>query len=487
MIGDKIEQALLKTRTIRAQTWVFGVIGWAVIFFLLAFGALVEDAARAAANRNETRFGVVADAALAIARIPVTAKQVVSRLGKNDLEAREQRFDGVFGFERAPASHEDDRSAVIIARYDNDAARSVAELVSLSDGAVLHKYEPPIDELIARSDLSPDQVDYANDKNPHRFMISHPLLEADGSILFHGMYTPIVKVDRCSRIVWIIDRVFHHSIERGPDGAYWTIEKPSNPRLKYVGHDYADDKIVKFSPNGKVLFERSITDIFIKNGLSSLVYGQGAYQDEVFHANDVQPVMADGVLWKKGDLFLSLRNRSMIALYRPSTDKIIWKKAGPWMMQHDVDILDDHRIAIFSNNAVTTPYGERVAGNNETIIYDFATKTTSSPFRKAFKKLDIRTVSEGRSEILEDGGVFIEEQNYGRLVRLNSVGDLDWQYVNRASDGKVYLVRWSRFVPEAELAAQRPILSQRECEAVGEQVTLTKQMGRQASGADERG
>ncbi|MEZ5917377.1 MAG: hypothetical protein R3C40_07400 [Parvularculaceae bacterium] len=105
---------------------------------------------------------------------------------------------------------------MIIARYDNDHRRSVTELVSLSDGAVLHKYEPPIDELIARSSLSPDQVDYANDKNPHRFMISHPLLEADGSILFHGMYTPIV-VDRCSRIVWIIDRVFHPSIERGPD------------------------------------------------------------------------------------------------------------------------------------------------------------------------------------------------------------------------------------------------------------------------------
>ncbi|MCA8889708.1 MAG: hypothetical protein KDA46_12810, partial [Parvularculaceae bacterium] len=122
MIGDKIEQALLKTRTIRVQTWVLGVIGWAVAFFLLAFGALVEDASRAAANNDEARFGVVADAALAIARIPVTAKQVVSKLGKNDLEAPEQRFDGVIGFERAPTSHVDDRSAVLVARYDNDAA-----------------------------------------------------------------------------------------------------------------------------------------------------------------------------------------------------------------------------------------------------------------------------------------------------------------------------------------------------------------------------
>lgn len=488
LIGDKIEQVLLKTRTIRVQTWLLGVVGWTFVFFMLAFGALVEDAARAAANNDESRFGVAADAALAIARIPVTAKNLVSKLGKNALEAHEQRFEGVSGFEPAAAGHGDDRNAVLVARYDAEAERSVAELVRLSDGEVLRRYEPPIDQLIRRSELPPGQVDYSNDKSPHRFMISHPIMENDGEMIFHGMYTPIVKVDRCSRIVWMIDRVFHHSIERGPDGSYWTIEKPPDPQLRYVGTDYIDDKIINFSSDGKVLFERSVTEIFIENGMSHLVYGQGAYQVEPFHLNDVQPVMDDGVLWKKGDLFLSLRNRSLIALYRPSTDKIIWRMAGPWMMQHDVDILDDHRIAVFSNNTATTPYGERVVENNETFVFDFATRKTSSPFRKAFDELDIRTVTEGRSEILDDGGIFIEEQNYGRLVRLNSSGDVDWQYVNRADDGKVYLVRWSRFVSATELSALRPVLAQRECDAAGERMTTTRRGGvERETGAGERG
>jgi hypothetical protein len=51
------------------------------------------------------------------------------------------------------------------------------------------------------------------------------------------------------------------------------------------------------------------------------------------------------------DLFLSLpRSSSNVILYRPATNKVIWRKDGPWSRQHDVDILDNHRISIFNNN-----------------------------------------------------------------------------------------------------------------------------------------
>jgi hypothetical protein len=74
------------------------------------------------------------------------------------------------------------------------------------------------------------------------------------------------------------------------------------------------------------------------------------YNDDPTHLNDIQPVLADGPYWKKGDLFVSLRNISSIMLYRPSTDQIVWMKRGPWLSQHDVDILDDHRISVYDNN-----------------------------------------------------------------------------------------------------------------------------------------
>ena len=58
-----------------------------------------------------------------------------------------------------------------------------------------------------------------------------------------------------------------------------------------------------------------------------------------FHLNDIEPVLKSSCYWKKGDVFISLRNRSMIFLYRLKTNKIIWYKTGITSQQHDIDII----------------------------------------------------------------------------------------------------------------------------------------------------
>ena len=101
--------------------------------------------------------------------------------------------------------------------------------------------------------------------------------------------------------------------------------------------------------------------------------GSSNFIADPIHLNDIQPVNFDGNYWKKGDIFLSLRSQSMVILYRPSTNKIIWKGTGPFFHQHDVNILDEHRISIFNNNSKNFADGEYVDGNNQVIIYDFKT------------------------------------------------------------------------------------------------------------------
>ena len=65
---------------------------------------------------------------------------------------------------------------------------------------------------------------------------------------------------------------------------------------------------------------------------------------------------------------MSLRHQSMVLLYRPSTNVIVWKGVGPFFHQHDVDILDEHKIAIFNNNSKDFINGDMVDGYNEVII-----------------------------------------------------------------------------------------------------------------------
>ena len=178
--------------------------------------------------------------------------------------------------------------------------------------------------------------------------------------------------------------------------------------------------------------------------------GDAKFKKDPIHLNDIQPVDFDGEFWKKGDVFLSLRNQSMIALYRPSINQIIWKINGPFFNQHDVDILNDHSIAIFNNNMKAFPKGHVVDGYNEVIVYDFKSKNFSSYLKNSLVKNDVRTITQGRSEILPNGDLFLEETNYGRTIYMNSDGSNRWTHINRADNGKTYKISWSRILYDEE-------------------------------------
>ena len=130
---------------------------------------------------------------------------------------------------------------------------------------------------------------------------------------------------------------------------------------------------VKLTSDGQILFQKSVSEILIDNGLEYLLFSVGdhGFTKDPIHLNDIQPVDFNGKFWNKGDVFLSLRHQSMVLLYRPLTNKIIWKGTGPFFHQHDVDILNEHKISVFNNNSKDFADGNVVDGNNEVIIYDF--------------------------------------------------------------------------------------------------------------------
>ena len=140
----------------------------------------------------------------------------------------------------------------------------------------------------------------------------------------------------------------------------------------------------------------------------------------------------------------------MVLLYRPSTNEVIWKGTGLFFHQHDVNILNSHRISIFNNNSKDFVDGDVVDGHNEVIIYDFKTNEYSSYFEDSLIENDIRTTTQGRGQIHSNGNLFIEETDYGRVLFFNKDGSLRWTHVNRADDGNVYLVGWSRILYTAE-------------------------------------
>jgi hypothetical protein len=137
----------------------------------------------------------------------------------------------------------------------------------------------------------------------------------------------------------------------------------------------------------------------------------------------------------------------MILLYRPSTNEIIWKGTGPFFHQHDVDILDEHRISIFNNNSINIAGGSNIVdGHNEVIIYDFKTDEFSRYLQDSLVDHDVRSIEQGRGKIIPNGDLYIEDSHYGRTLYFNADGSLRWSHVNRAQDKNIYVTGWSRIL-----------------------------------------
>ena len=123
---------------------------------------------------------------------------------------------------------------------------------------------------------------------------------------------------------------------------------------------------------------------------------------------------------------------------------------GPFFKQHDVDILNEYVISVFDNNVKRFASGIKVDGHNKIVNYNFKTNQYSNYHNESLRKSDVRTITQGRSQILPNGDLFLEETDYGRTLYFNSDGSLRWTHVNRADNGSAYYVAWSRILYDKE-------------------------------------
>lgn len=423
----------------KIEIWILYLTILLSVVVATGFGVLVRQELV-----GSVKAGWVSKTALTLAEMPMNIKKIL----ENDLRV-EDRFPNLNGFNGRPNAEE---SFLLLSTFDGDLNEGVVELVDLSNFETLHTWNPDIN---AFNDLV-EQIDefkhIKRDFNDERTILRHPKLTQDGGLLF--VSSVITKIDSCSKLIFQnTSDVFHHSIETDIDGNIWVPSHmyPSKLPIEKVGSEvdeYLDDAIVKISPDGDLLFQQSVSQIFIENGLEYLLFSVGdrGFDVDPIHLNDIQPVNNDNQYWKKGDLFLSLRHQSMIVLYRPSTNEIIWTGTGPFFHQHDVDILDNKRISIFNNNSKDFIDGNFVDGHNEVIIYDFETDKYTPFLKDSLIKNDVRTITSGRSQILPNGDLFIEETNFGRSLYFNRDASLRWSHVNRAKNGSSHIIGWSRIL-----------------------------------------
>lgn len=345
---------------------------------------------------------------------------------------------------------------LLIPTWDVKLDQTIVKLIRIRDNQIMHKWIIDLEPVLEKFNQT-FLYGKKNDLTIKSCSIQNPYLSNDGSLVFGA--GGICKVDKNAKLVWTHYPNSHHSVELDPDGNFWV--SGYNSSLKTT-HKYGvkDDVIKKLSfKTGKVIFEKSVFEILMENGynrallLISRVPESGDKYMDYIHLNDVQPVFSDSKYWKKGDLFISIRNQNMVFLYRPSTNQILWSQNGPWLKQHDVNIIDSTRISIFGNNVIYSKsdhgFHKLIDGHNVQYVYDFSTNICSTPYHDFFKSAKIGTITEGRSRILSNGDICVEETNKGRILYGNTQKEL-WSYVEKMDNSNLGYISWSRYITAEE-------------------------------------
>jgi hypothetical protein len=331
---------------------------------------------------------------------------------------------------------------LLVSSYDRETRSNEISLIDLDQKKIKHKWIIP-DTLEMIRERFKSSRDY--------YHFRHPLLYDDTAIIVNafplGLNKPcLIKINKHGKVDWFIDNS-HHSIEFDADQNIWVcgIKKPTQSYSYIQNNKIPLDAIFKIDPKkGKVLFSKSVFEIFHENQLDFLI-SIGQFEDDLFHINDIEPAMSSTKFWKKGDLLISLRHRNTILLFRPSTNKVIWVKTGPWSNQHDCDFLDDDKILVFGNDMIRFYNGVLINGYNNAYVYNLSTGLTEAPFIKIFKSSRIATIHEGRCDMLPLGNIFIEDTENGKIFFGDSI-KVKITYSQRETKELIRGLHWSRIV-----------------------------------------
>ena len=376
---------------------------------------------------------------------PEEEKTTLERLTLHRQEFRQNKYDPGFNLRDSDFV---DPGFLLISEFSKEHNQTIIRLVKVDGFEELYSWIPPVEEILDQTRRD------TLFNNMAGFCAQHPLLLTDGSVVFTSGQGPLVKIDRDSEVVWTINRHFHHSIEVDQSGNF-VVPIVNEPSFSEELSLFRDDAIAIVSPEGEILEIRSIGELLVKDDrFVGAFYGVGYFFADRVHLNDIQPILEDIGTAKKGDLALSLRNLSLIMLYRPSTNKIIWGRLGPWIYQHDVNILPNGSFSVFSNNAYSQFLGPETSKKykpySEVYVFDPETDKLVSPYEEQMASVDCFTPTAGRARVLPNGDVFLEQSDFCRLIRLSN-DRIRWEYTNMAADDTQGLVHWCRYYGPQEI------------------------------------
>jgi hypothetical protein len=330
------------------------------------------------------------------------------------------------------------------------------------DGEVVHEWHLPFstvwNETAAITDPQPDPF----------IFIENARLYPNGDLL--GVYiglgsTPwgygLVKMNKDSEVIWTYLEHVHHDLDIGKDGKIYTltqsIESSEIERAAHMKPPRLDDFLVVLSPEGKELKKISLVEAFAKSDylrlLSTVVWYSYAENGDYLHANSVEVIEGEDAerlpFASEGQVLLSFREIGTIAVLDIEKEEIVWALRGPWLGQHDPDILANGNMLLFDN------FGHYGTGGLSRVI-EFNPATSEIVWTYAGDENHLfESRIRSNQERLPNGNTLITESDGGRLIEVTPDHEIVWEFVNPVRGGEndemIPVVSWGQRIEPGSL------------------------------------
>ena len=276
----------------------------------------------------------------------------------------------------------------------------------------------------------------------------------------------LVKLDKDSNVIWQLAENFHHHFSIAEDGRIfgmthdWRDAKKGRVKgARRLPGKVLEDFIVEVSPDGKVLSRTSLTEAMAAPGfrdLMSSAFFNGYWTNpwDPLHPNDVEVITADFAakhpsIMKAGSVLVSLRDLDALVLLDPKTKQVTWSQRGPWLRQHDPDLLDNGNILVFDNR------GDRTAKRGGSRLIEWEPETGKVAW--SYLGTDDHPFLSSKNaavERLPNGNTLVTEDDNGRVFEVTKAGEIVWEYRDVRMHQASRVTRdWIKFAPGGPVKA----------------------------------
>ena len=266
----------------------------------------------------------------------------------------------------------------------------------------------------------------------------------------------LMRIDRNSNVKWQVAGSYHHDLNVAENGNVYALKfefSRSFPNVDFTNDNskigFANDIIDEVDiETGKLLNSISVTKAFENSNYAyflnsfeidnSIDIQRVKTKDDteiidILHTNSVQYIskdLAKHSIFEVGDLLISMRGIDTIAVIRPSLNKVIWARTGPWRNQHYARLNLDGLIYIYDNDG-----SSKFIDDNGKIKVRSAVRVLSfNPNNEAIKQVfynpeyfNYYSYWRGFYEKLDNGTSIVSSSEQSRILQVDENNEVIWE------------------------------------------------------------